>query len=104
MVFNTVLVASAATVSVDIWQSIACFSERISGEELLDLVVCFPLEQLGQFALCLWNFFCLPLSPADSYYHSYTYDGEDDSDSDSYLSSASGCFSGYDPYSDDHSD
>ncbi|KAI3716487.1 hypothetical protein L1987_67399 [Smallanthus sonchifolius] len=104
MVFNTVLVASVATVSADIWQSISCFSERISSEELLDLVICFPLQQLGQFALCLWNFFCLPLSPADSYYLSYTYDDADDSDSDSYLSSAAGCYSGYDPYSDDHSD
>ncbi|KAI3823162.1 hypothetical protein L1987_04594 [Smallanthus sonchifolius] len=104
MVFNTVLVASVATVSADIWQSISCFSERISSEELLDLVICFPLQQLGQFALCLWNFFCLPLSPADSYYLSYTYDDADDSDSDSYLSSAGGCYSGYDPYSDDHSD
>ncbi|KAI3791260.1 hypothetical protein L2E82_04969 [Cichorium intybus] len=106
MVFNTELLASVATVSVDIWQSIACFPERITSEELLDLVIYFPLQELGRFAVCIWNFFCVPMSAADSYYYSYTYDVEDDSDSDSYsyLSSAGGCFSGYDPYSDSHSD
>ncbi|KAK1435238.1 hypothetical protein QVD17_00999 [Tagetes erecta] len=106
MVFNSVLVASVATVSTDIWQSIACISEPISGQELLDLVICFPLHQLAQFALCIWSFFCLPLSPVDSYYHYYTYDDEDEDedDDDDDLSSAGGCFSGYDPYSDDHSD
>lgn len=102
MVLNTMLVASAATASVEIWQAIACFSERITSEELLDLVIYFPLQQLGCFALCLWNFFCVPTWPADS----YIYDDGDYSDSDSYynLSSAGGCFSGYDPYSDSHSD
>ncbi|KAJ0806629.1 hypothetical protein HanPI659440_Chr02g0091561 [Helianthus annuus] len=116
MVFNTVLLASVATVSADVWQSIACFSDRISTQELFDLVVCFPLHQFGQFALCLWSFFCLPFSPADSYfYYSYTYDDHEDysgsgpgsdsgSGSGSDLSYDGGCFSGYDPYSDDHSD
>ncbi|KVH90845.1 uncharacterized protein LOC112521987 [Cynara cardunculus var. scolymus] len=105
MVLNTGLVTSVATVSADIWQSVACFSERITNEELLDLVVYFPLQQLGRFALCLWNFFCVPTSPVDSIYYSYyNYDDEYDSDSDSYLSSAGGCFSGYDPYYDSHSD
>ncbi|KAM0024918.1 hypothetical protein Hdeb2414_s0022g00621121 [Helianthus debilis subsp. tardiflorus] len=112
MVFNTVLLASVATVSTDVWQSIVCFSDRISTQELFDLVICFPLHQFGQFALCLWSFFCLPFSPGDSYYYySYTYDDHEDySGSDSHSGSGSdlsydgGCFSGYDPYSDDHSD
>ncbi|XP_071691183.1 uncharacterized protein [Rutidosis leptorrhynchoides] len=114
MVFNTVLVASVATVSADVWQSVACFSERITSDELLDLVICFPLQQLGRFALCVWNFFCVPPSPPDAYYYSYNYydddDDDDDTDYDSDRSSvAAGGFSGYDhgrrdSYSDSHSD
>ncbi|KAI3738786.1 hypothetical protein L2E82_28942 [Cichorium intybus] len=111
MVFNTVLVASVATVSADVWQSVACFSERISSDELLDLVICFPLQQLGRFALCVWNFFCVPPSPPDSYYYSYAYyDDDDESNYDSDASSAGVAgFSGYDhgrrdSYSDSHSD
>ncbi|CAH1425092.1 unnamed protein product [Lactuca virosa] len=114
MVFNTVLVASVATVSADVWQSVACFTERINSDELLDLVICFPLQQLGRFALCVWNFFCVPPSPPDSYYYSYAYyddDDGDESDYDSVTSSSVGVagFSGYDhrrrdSYSDSHSD
>ncbi|GKC02409.1 hypothetical protein Tco_0994019 [Tanacetum coccineum] len=100
MVFNTVLIATTASVSADIWQSIACSTERISGEELLDLVICFPLQELAHFVICVWNFLCLPWSPhVESYYSSYSYDHEDE-----YLSSAGVSFSGYDTYSDDHSD
>ncbi|GJT74353.1 F-box/FBD/LRR-repeat protein [Tanacetum coccineum] len=92
MVFNTVLIATTASVSADIWQSIACSSERISGEELLDLVICFPLQELAHFVICVWNFLCLPWSPhVESYYSSYSYDHDDE-----YLSSAGVSFSGYD--------
>ncbi|KVI00268.1 hypothetical protein Ccrd_021483 [Cynara cardunculus var. scolymus] len=110
MVFNTVLVASVATVSADVWQSVACFSERINTDELLDLVICFPLQQLGRFAICVWNFFCVPPSPPDSYYYSYAYYDDDESDYDSDTSSAGvGGYSAYDhvlrdSYSDPHSD
>ncbi|KAI3683450.1 hypothetical protein L1987_83953 [Smallanthus sonchifolius] len=110
MVFNTVLVTSVATASADVWQSVACISERISRQELLDLVICFPLQQLGRFALCVWNFFCIPPSPPESYYYSYSYYDDDESDYDSDASSAgAGGFSGYDrgirdSYSDSHSD
>ena len=104
MVFNTILIASTASVSADIWQSIACSSERISGEELLDLVICFPLQELARFVICVWNFLCLPWSPhVESYYSSYNYD-HDDEDGDEYLSLAGVSFSGYDTYSDSHSD
>ncbi|KAD5803541.1 hypothetical protein E3N88_14901 [Mikania micrantha] len=96
MVFNTVLVASVATVSADVWQSIACISERISSDELLDLVICFPLQQLGRFALCVWNFFCVPPPPPE-YSYSYYDDDDDESDYDSDASSSgAGRFSGYD--------
>ncbi|KAK1412005.1 hypothetical protein QVD17_32922 [Tagetes erecta] len=109
MVFNTVLVATVATVSADVWQSLACISERINSDELLDLVICFPLQQLGRFALCVWNFFCVPPTPPESYYYSYSYyDDESDYDSDT-SSAAVGGFSGYDrgvlhSYSDSNSD
>ena len=104
MVFNTILIASTASVSADIWQSIACSTERISGEELLDLVICFPLQELARFVICVWNFLCLPWSPhVESYYSSYNYD-HDDEDGDEYLSLAGVSFSGYDTYSDSHSD
>ncbi|KAL8262926.1 hypothetical protein R6Q59_024275 [Mikania micrantha] len=109
MVFNTVLVASVATVSADVWQSIACISERISSDELLDLVICFPLQQLGRFALCVWNFFCVPPPPPE-YSYSYYDDDDDESDYDSDASSSgAGRFSGYDrgvrhSYSNSHSD
>ncbi|KAK9058534.1 hypothetical protein SSX86_023376 [Deinandra increscens subsp. villosa] len=111
MVFNTVLVASVAAVSADVWQSVACISERISSDELLDLVICFPLQQLGRFAICVWNFFCVPPTPPDSFYYSYSYYDDDESDfgSDSSSSAGVGGFSGYDrgvrdSYSDSHSD
>ncbi|KAI3723345.1 hypothetical protein L2E82_34849 [Cichorium intybus] len=88
MVFNSALIASVATVSTDVWQSVACISDRISSRELLDLVVCFPLQLLGRFMLCVWTCFCVPPSPTDSYYSYSYYDDDDwDSDSDSYMSS-----------------
>nr|XP_043624694.1 uncharacterized protein LOC122596215 [Erigeron canadensis] len=105
MVFNSVLVVSTAIVSTDVWQSIAGFSDRITIQELLNFVICFPLEELGQFAHSVWNFFCLPTLPANSYFYSHYYnDSEDGEDSDSFMSSTDFCFSGYDPYSDNHSD
>ncbi|PSR90269.1 Serine/threonine-protein kinase pats1 [Actinidia chinensis var. chinensis] len=84
MVFNSLLVLSVANKSADVWQYIACFPERISSDQLVDLVCCLPLQQLGRFALCLWSFFCLPPSP-DSYYHSHSY-YDSDSDSSSSIS------------------
>ncbi|CAH1436522.1 unnamed protein product [Lactuca virosa] len=89
MVFNSALIASVATVSADVWQSVACISDRISSGELLDLVVCFPLQLLGRFMLCIWTCFCVPLSPTDSIF-SYAYNDDDDwdSDFDSYMSSS----------------
>ncbi|GKB08049.1 hypothetical protein Tco_0836333 [Tanacetum coccineum] len=84
MVFNTVLITSVATISADIWQSVACISDRITNQELLDLVICFPLQQLGRFAIVFWNFFCVPPAPPEYYAYSYTtYDDTDyDDDSD----------------------
>lgn len=72
MVFNSKLVVSVAKTSADVWQCIACLPQTINNQHLLDLVLCFPLQQFGHLALCFWSFFCVPSSP-DSYYlyHSY---------------------------------
>nr|GEX50315.1 serine/threonine-protein kinase pats1 [Tanacetum cinerariifolium] len=83
MVFNTVLIASVATISADIWQSVACISDRITNQELLDLVICFPLQQLGRFAIVFWNFFCAPPAPPEHYAYSYSYYDDTDYDDDS---------------------
>ncbi|XAR59928.1 hypothetical protein NMG60_11033111 [Bertholletia excelsa] len=98
MVFNSMMVLTVANISADVWQHIACFPERISSEQLLDLVCCFPLQQLGRLAICLWTFFCLPPSP-DSYSYSYNYYN---SDSDS--SSSSPYYDDGENYYDSHSD
>lgn len=82
MVFNSKLVVSVAKTSADVWQYLACLPETINNQHLLDLVLCFPLQQFGRFALCFWSFFCVPSSP-DSYYLYYSYDLSSDSSSDS---------------------
>ncbi|CAI0440570.1 unnamed protein product [Linum tenue] len=82
MVFNSVIVLSVAHVSVEAWQQIACLrlQNRFTAPQLLDLLCCFPLHQLGRFAVCLWTFLCLP--PSDSFY-SYSYSSSSSSaDSD----------------------
>ncbi|CAN1294776.1 hypothetical protein LINPERPRIM_LOCUS22590 [Linum perenne] len=89
MVFNSAIVLSVAHVSAEAWQQISCLRlqhrrRRLTAPQLLDLLCCFPLHQLGRFALCLWSFLCLP--PPDSFY-SYSYytsssSSSDDDDSD----------------------
>lgn len=91
MVFNSVMVVWVANRSADVWQYVACIPDRLSSQQLLDLICCFPLQQFGRFALCLWTFFCLP--PSDSYYYSSS------NDSDSSSSAPD-----YDYYYDSHSD
>ncbi|KAL5765273.1 hypothetical protein ACOSQ2_017867 [Xanthoceras sorbifolium] len=81
MVFNSEMVLTVAHASADMWQYLSCIPspDRVSSHQLLDLVCCFPLQQLGRFALCLWTFLCLP--PPDSLY-AYSYYDSSDSDSD----------------------
>uniref|UniRef100_A0A7N2LH37 Uncharacterized protein n=1 Tax=Quercus lobata TaxID=97700 RepID=A0A7N2LH37_QUELO len=66
--------------SADAWQYIACNPERLSSHRLLDLICCFPLQQLGCLALCLWTFLCLP--PPDSFYSYAYYSSSSSSDDD----------------------
>ncbi|KAM2056116.1 hypothetical protein TB2_028279 [Malus domestica] len=92
MVFNSVMVESVAHLSAEMWQYLACLPERMSSHQLLDLIFCFPLQQLGRLALCLWTFLCVP--PPDSYYYYSSSDSDDSSttvDYDDYY---------YDPHSD----
>ncbi|GER41205.1 heme-responsive zinc finger transcription factor HAP1 [Striga asiatica] len=76
MPFNIVFVASTANLSAAVWQRLACLSERISNQELLDLVLCFPLQQIGRWALSVWTYLCVSPYPYD---HRY-YDSDHDSD------------------------
>ncbi|CAN1294777.1 hypothetical protein LINPERPRIM_LOCUS22590 [Linum perenne] len=87
MVFNSAIVLSVAHVSAEAWQQISCLRlqhrrRRLTAPQLLDLLCCFPLHQLGRFALCLWSFLCLP--PPDSFY-SYSYYTSSSSSSDNQL-------------------
>ncbi|GFP95638.1 hypothetical protein PHJA_001708000 [Phtheirospermum japonicum] len=79
MPFNSVLVASTANVSAAVWQRLACLPERIGSDELLDLVICFPLQQIGRWALLVWTYLCVSPYPYDRHY----YATDDDSDMDS---------------------
>ncbi|XP_059628760.1 uncharacterized protein LOC132271412 [Cornus florida] len=76
MVFNSLLVISVANRSADVWQHLARFPDPISSEQLLDLVCCFPIQQIGRLLMCIWTFLCLP--PPDSFY-SYAYYESDSS-------------------------
>ncbi|KAF8041122.1 hypothetical protein BT93_B3139 [Corymbia citriodora subsp. variegata] len=98
MVFNGVMILRVAHESAHRWQSAVCvpIAERVSSDQLLDLVCCFPLHQLGRLALFIWTFLCVP--PPDSNYYSYVSD--DDSSDDSSETAVD-----YDDYRyDSHSD
>lgn len=102
MVFNGVMILRVAHESARAWQSAVCIpiAERVSSDQLLDLVCCFPLHQLGRVALFIWTFLCVP--PPDSNYSSYVSDDSSDSDDDG-SSSETAVF--YNDYSyDSHSD
>ncbi|XP_057780226.1 uncharacterized protein LOC130998838 [Salvia miltiorrhiza] len=86
MPFNSVLLISTATRSAELWQRLACLPERISSDEMVDLVICFPLQQLGRWALYVWTFLCVSPYPHrhhyDAAYNSDDSDYYDDDDSD----------------------
>ncbi|KAL0369944.1 UNVERIFIED_CONTAM: hypothetical protein Sangu_0312500 [Sesamum angustifolium] len=82
MPFNGVLVASTANASAELWQRLACLPERISSDRMLDLVLCFPLQQLGRWALYVWTYLCVSPYPHRRHYATSYYD-DDSSDEDS---------------------
>ncbi|XP_047968681.1 uncharacterized protein LOC125212526 isoform X2 [Salvia hispanica] len=81
MPFNSVLLISTATRSAEVWQQLACLPERISSDEMVDLVVCFPLQQLGRWALYVWTYLCVSPYPHRHHYEA-SYTSDDDSDYD----------------------
>lgn len=60
MVFNSPLVVGVAKISANACQYIACNPERLSADQVLHLLFCFPFQQLRRLAFCLWTFFCFP--------------------------------------------
>ncbi|CAH8279891.1 unnamed protein product [Arabidopsis lyrata] len=85
MVFRGDTVVSVAHLSAEIFQRFRLIpqSDRISSGEMLQLVCCFPLQQLGRFVLWFWNYICVP--PPEILY----FDGRRDDDDDGYGSSSS---------------
>ncbi|CAA0837512.1 Unknown protein [Striga hermonthica] len=77
MVFNSPLVVGVAKVSANACQYIACNPERLSTDEVLHLLFCFPFQQLSRFAFCLCSFFCFP-NPGNPFLTSSS--SSDDSD------------------------
>ncbi|XP_019155375.1 PREDICTED: uncharacterized protein LOC109152242 [Ipomoea nil] len=82
MPFSGAFLVSVATVSAEIWQRVACLPEHIPGEQLLDLVLCFPARELGRMAMHLWDFLCFSPTPyyGNTYYYAYTSSDDDDGD------------------------
>ncbi|XP_041998196.1 uncharacterized protein LOC121748042 [Salvia splendens] len=81
MPFNSVLLISTANRSAEVWQQLACLPERISSDEMVDLVLCFPLQQLGRWALYVWTYLCVSPYPHRHHYEA-SYTSDDDSDYD----------------------
>ncbi|KAI6685614.1 hypothetical protein NL676_031527 [Syzygium grande] len=104
MVFNGVMILRVAHESARAWQSAVCIpvAERVGSDQLLDLVCCFPLRQLGRLALFVWTFLCVP--PPDSNYYYYVSDGGSDGDDgdDDDSSDAAVVYDGF--HYDSHSD
>uniref|UniRef100_A0A7N0T883 Uncharacterized protein n=1 Tax=Kalanchoe fedtschenkoi TaxID=63787 RepID=A0A7N0T883_KALFE len=82
MVFSSMAVVSVARASADAWQVLACLPERLSSDQLLDLVICFPLQRMSRLALCIWTVFCFSPYPS-SYPRYYPADSSSSSDSSS---------------------
>ncbi|EYU39992.1 hypothetical protein ABFS83_10G179600 [Erythranthe nasuta] len=94
MVFNSPLVVGVAKVSANACQYIACNPERLSSDQVLHLLFCFPFQHLRRLALCLWTFFCFSPPNNPNYFTS----------SSSSSSSSSFDFDVYDFDQDLHSD
>ncbi|ESQ42765.1 hypothetical protein EUTSA_v10015369mg [Eutrema salsugineum] len=78
MVFRGDTVMSVAHLTAEITQRLRWIpaSDRISSGEMLQLVCCFPLQQLGRFVLWFWNYICVP--PPEILYFDYDDDDDDD--------------------------
>ncbi|KAJ0810742.1 hypothetical protein HanPI659440_Chr01g0030411 [Helianthus annuus] len=81
MVMNSPLVVTVANISADLCQYIACNPERLSSDQVLHLLFCFPFQQFRRLALCLWTFFCFP---TNHFYSSSSSSSSFSSDEDSH--------------------
>uniref|UniRef100_A0A2P2QWL0 Uncharacterized protein MANES_08G144600 n=1 Tax=Rhizophora mucronata TaxID=61149 RepID=A0A2P2QWL0_RHIMU len=79
MVLSSNLVVRVANLSANLCQYIACNPERLTGDQVLHLLFCFPLHQLGRLALSLWTYLCY--NPTNN--HSSIF-SDSDTDSDSH--------------------
>ncbi|CAN1765297.1 hypothetical protein LINPERHAP1_LOCUS9586 [Linum perenne] len=77
MVLNTNLAVAVAGVSANLCQYIACNPERLPSDQVLHLIFCLPVQQLGRVAISLWTYLCYNPNPAN-----YITDLDSDSDSD----------------------
>ncbi|KAJ9179905.1 hypothetical protein P3X46_008217 [Hevea brasiliensis] len=80
MVLNSNLVATIANISANLCQYIACNPERLSSDQVLNLLFCFPLHHLGRLASSLWTYLCYNPNPANL--SDIDFDDGDDSHSD----------------------
>ncbi|CAL9086123.1 unnamed protein product [Musa textilis] len=99
MVFNAGWVTAVARASAEACQYVACNPERLSSEEVLDLLCCLPLRHLRRLAICVFSFFCVPPSLPDeprirgrryAYRYSLSSSSASSSSSDEYDSAGAG--------------
>ncbi|KAL9240198.1 hypothetical protein vseg_014444 [Gypsophila vaccaria] len=84
MVLNSQVVVMVANMSANVCQYIACNPEHLSSNQVLDLLFCFPLQQLRRFSLCFTTFFCFPYaSSSDPLFYPSS---DPSSDDDGFLS------------------
>ncbi|KAK9707566.1 hypothetical protein RND81_07G205400 [Saponaria officinalis] len=51
MVLNSQVVVMVANVSANVCQYIACNPEHLSSNQVLDLLFCYPFQQIPSFAV-----------------------------------------------------
>ncbi|EEF36913.1 conserved hypothetical protein [Ricinus communis] len=82
MVLNSNVVVRVANISANVCQYIACNPERLSSDQVLNLLFCLPLRHFGRLALSLWNYLCY--NPYPSNLSAFYSDDDDDDDDDSH--------------------
>ncbi|KDP39699.1 hypothetical protein JCGZ_02719 [Jatropha curcas] len=80
MVLNSNLVMTIANLSANLCQYIACNPERLSSDQVLNLLFCLPLNHLGRLTLSLWTYLCYNPNPANLTDFDFDDDEGDDDD------------------------
>ncbi|WCJ43631.1 hypothetical protein M5689_024360 [Euphorbia peplus] len=84
MVLSSNIVVMVANISANVCQYIACNPERLSSDEMLNLLFCLPLQHIGRLSVYIWTFLCYNPDPANLSafdFHPHP-DDHDDSHSD----------------------